>query len=74
MGADQMLNRAHSSELEKTLSAGAHEHHYTTLGVDNRKLGMWLLIASECMLFGTLIVTYMIYRTKSVVGPHPTVV
>lgn len=54
------------------MSAGAQEHHYTTLGVDNRKLGMWLLIASECMLFGTLIVTYMIYRTKSVVGPHPT--
>jgi len=54
------------------LSAGAHEdHHYTTLGVDNRKLGMWILIASECMLFGTLIVTYMIYRSKSVVGPHP---
>ena len=54
------------------MSEGAHEHHYTTMGVDNRKLGMWLLIASECMLFGTLIVTYMIYRTKSVVGPHPT--
>lgn len=32
---------------------------------------MWLLIASECLLFGTLIVTYMIYRNQSVVGPHP---
>ncbi|MEE8395764.1 MAG: cytochrome c oxidase subunit 3 [bacterium] len=47
------------------------EHHYTSLGVDNRKLGMWLLIASECMLFGTLIVSYLIFRTKSLVGPHP---
>ena len=47
------------------------EHHYTSLGVDNRKLGMWLLIASECLLFGTLIATYMIYRNHSVAGPNP---
>lgn len=47
------------------------EHHYTSLGVNTRKLGMWILIASECMLFGTLIVTYLIFRNASVVGPHP---
>ena len=47
------------------------EHHHTSLDVDNRKLGMWLLIASECMLFGSLIVTYMIYRGQSVTGPQP---
>lgn len=47
------------------------EHHYTSLGIDNRKLGMWLLIASECLLFGTLILTYMIYRNQSVAGPDP---
>ena len=47
------------------------EHHYTSLGIDNRKLGMWLLIASECLLFGTLIITYMIYRNQSVAGPDP---
>lgn len=47
------------------------EHHYTSLGVNTRKLGMWILIASECMLFGTLIITYLIFRNASVVGPHP---
>jgi len=47
------------------------EHHYTSLGVDNRKLGMWLLIASECLLFGTLIVTFMIFRHNSTAGPNP---
>ncbi|MBI3994055.1 MAG: cytochrome c oxidase subunit 3, partial [Candidatus Lambdaproteobacteria bacterium] len=47
------------------------EHHYTSLGVDNRKLGMWLLIASECLLFGSLIATYMILRNKYVTGPSP---
>lgn len=54
------------------MSNASHaEHHHTSLGVDSRKLGMWLLIASECLLFGTLIATYMIYRNASVVGPHP---
>jgi heme/copper-type cytochrome/quinol oxidase subunit 3 len=54
------------------LSDASHaEHHYTSLGIDNRKLGMWLLIASECLLFGTLIATYMIYRNASLVPPHP---
>ena len=48
----------------------AHEHH-TSLGLDNRKLGMWILIASECLLFGTLIVTYLILRNASVSGPQP---
>ena len=54
------------------MSDASHaEHHYTSLGIDNRKLGMWLLIASECLLFGTLITTYMIYRHHSVEGPSP---
>jgi len=54
------------------LSQAAHDdHHHTSLGIDNRKLGMWLLIASECLLFGTLIGTYMIYRAGSVEGPDP---
>ena len=54
------------------MSDASHaEHHYTSLGIDNRKLGMWLLIASECLLFGTLITTYMIYRNQSVAGPNP---
>ena len=54
------------------MSQAAHDdHHHTSLGIDNRKLGMWLLIASECLLFGTLIGTYMIYRAGSVEGPDP---
>jgi heme/copper-type cytochrome/quinol oxidase subunit 3 len=54
------------------LSDASHaEHGYTSLGIDNRKLGMWLLIASECLLFGTLIATFMIFRHHSVSGPSP---
>src|SRR3970040_311019 len=57
--------------LEAVLSDAHAEHHYTSLGVDNRKLGMWLLIASECLLFGSLISTYLILRNKYVSGPSP---
>ncbi len=34
--------------------------HATSTGIHNLKLGMWILIGSECMLFGTLIVNYII--------------
>ncbi len=43
----------------------------TTTGIDNRKLLMWLFLASECLLFGSLIAAYLLYRGQSVVGPYP---
>jgi len=43
----------------------------TSTGIGNRKLGMWTFIGSECMLFGTLIATFLIYRGRNVVGPYP---
>jgi heme/copper-type cytochrome/quinol oxidase subunit 3 len=59
--------------------AFALEHHRTpahvdqtgNLGVDHRKLAMWVFLGSECFFFGTLIATYMAYRGRSVVGPAP---
>jgi heme/copper-type cytochrome/quinol oxidase subunit 3 len=48
-----------------------HGHHYTTLGLDNRKIAIWTFIGSECMLFASLISTYLIYKGKSLVGPLP---
>ena len=49
----------------------APTHHYTTTGLDNRKVGIWMFIGSECMLFASLISTYLIYKGRSVVGPFP---
>ena len=58
-----------------TAAAGtheAHEHtHYTATGLDNKKVAIWAFIGSECMLFGSLISTYLIYKGRSVVGPFP---
>ena len=45
--------------------------HYTTLGLDNRKIAIWTFIGSECMLFVSLISTYLIYKNRSLVGPLP---
>lgn len=51
-------------------AAVAHDdHHYTSTGLNSWKLGFWTLIGSECLFFGTLISTYMVYKGQSIVGP-----
>src|SRR5260370_26927783 len=45
--------------------------HATFMGVDRRKMAFWGFIGSECLLFGSLISTYLIYKGRSVVGPYP---
>lgn len=45
--------------------------HHTSTGLSNNKLGMWLFLGSECLLFGGLISTYMIYRGRVGEGPRP---
>ena len=45
--------------------------HETTTGLPSTKLAMWLFLSSECMLFGALITTYVLYRGASVKGPYP---
>ncbi len=43
----------------------------TSLGVDSQKLGIWTLLGSEVVFFSSLIVTYIVFRDKSVTGPYP---
>src|SRR6266516_3875650 len=45
--------------------------HETTTGLPHTKLAMWLFLASECLLFGALITTYVLYRGASTTGPYP---
>src|SRR2546429_7094402 len=45
--------------------------HHTSMGLDSRKMAFWAFIGSECLLFGSLISTYLIYKGRSVVGPYP---
>jgi heme/copper-type cytochrome/quinol oxidase subunit 3 len=52
---------------------GGHgaEQAETTTGLPHTKLAMWLFLGSECLLFGALISTYVLYRGRSDVGPFP---
>jgi heme/copper-type cytochrome/quinol oxidase subunit 3 len=43
--------------------------HHTSTGLDSRKIAFWTFIGSECLLFGSLIATYLVYEGKSVSGP-----
>ncbi|HKE54507.1 MAG TPA: cytochrome c oxidase subunit 3, partial [Actinomycetota bacterium] len=47
------------------------EHAATSTGLPHLKLAMWLFLASDCLLFGALISTYVLYRGASVTGPFP---
>ena len=47
------------------------EEHKTNTGLSNEKLAMWVFLGSECLLFGALISTYILYRHRSVAGPTP---
>jgi len=46
-------------------------HLDTSTGLDNRKMAFWTFIGSECLLFGSLIATYLAYKGRSLTGPLP---
>src|ERR687889_2142533 len=52
-------------------AVASHAHPPTSTGLDHRKIGIWAFIGSECMLFMSLISTYLIYKGRSLVGPFP---
>ena len=48
-----------------TATAGHIDHHHdhtTSTGIPNKKLLWWAFLASDCMFFGMLISTHMVYR------------
>ncbi|CAN5594771.1 cytochrome o ubiquinol oxidase subunit III [soil metagenome] len=50
--------------------AGAIDHgHTTNFGITNEKLGMWTFIGSECLFFGAMIATYLLYLNRTNDGP-----
>jgi cytochrome c oxidase subunit 3/cytochrome o ubiquinol oxidase subunit 3 len=60
---------SHSHALD---AHAAHPAHLdTSTGLDSRKMAFWGFIGSECLLFGSLIATYMAYKGKSIKGPYP---
>jgi heme/copper-type cytochrome/quinol oxidase subunit 3 len=53
-----------------TLKPGDHGWTYT--GLTNEKLAMWLFLGTECLLFGGLISTYLLYKSRVPEGTGPT--
>jgi heme/copper-type cytochrome/quinol oxidase subunit 3 len=43
----------------------------TSTGLSNPKLGMWAFLGSECLLFGALISTFLLFRNRPVSGLKP---
>jgi len=43
----------------------------TATGLDNTKLAMWGFLGSECLFFGSLISTYLLYRNRVCAGCGP---
>jgi heme/copper-type cytochrome/quinol oxidase subunit 3 len=57
-----------------THEAVAAEHQgdlQTSTGLDNTKLAMWAFLGSECLFFGSMISTYLLYRNRVTDGPTP---
>ncbi len=56
------------------VAAGHGGGHVTSTGTTNRKLMMWIFLGSECLFFGSLIATYLIFKHSVIehgVGPFP---
>jgi cytochrome c oxidase subunit 3/cytochrome o ubiquinol oxidase subunit 3 len=52
------------AHLTSAADPGGHGSHATATGLSNTKMAMWLFLGSECLLFGGLISTYMLYRGR----------
>lgn len=67
--------------LGQGLEAGGHHaggHHpypglspETSTGVTHAKMGMWIFLASDCLLFGAFISAYLLYNGRAQSGPTP---
>ena len=56
----------------QTSSASVEHGEYRSTKLADRKLMMWIFLASDCMFFGALIGTYIVYNGRSLEGPYPT--
>ena len=67
-----MANAPIPRDMESaSLDVDYGEFEHTSTGLPSVKLAMWLFLGSECLLFGALISTYVLYRGASVKGPYP---
>ncbi len=61
------------TDTDVTASSGSYTeiepgHPPTSTGLTNEKVGMWAFLGSECLLFGALISTYLLFKGQSLPG------
>jgi cytochrome c oxidase subunit 3/cytochrome o ubiquinol oxidase subunit 3 len=61
----------HSAVDTHALGLKPGDHGWTTTGVSNEKLAMWVFLGSDCLLFGGLISTYLLYKNTAAPGKGP---
>ncbi len=63
------------------VALGTHAEHHdpypglsgnTSTGISHSKLGMWIFLASDCLLFGAFISAYLLYNGRAQHGPTPS--
>jgi heme/copper-type cytochrome/quinol oxidase subunit 3 len=73
--SDAVLDTGHAAVEHHDDHAGHDDHGdhgaHSSSGLSNNKLAMWLFLGSDCLLFGGLISTYMLYRGRVQKGPEP---
>lgn len=73
MADTAVVEQMHGTGADAHASNAHIDHHATNTGISNTKLAMWLFLGSECLLFGGLITTYLLYRNPlpgEGPGPH----
>ncbi|MGH9189601.1 MAG: cytochrome c oxidase subunit 3 [Acidimicrobiales bacterium] len=60
-----MTDVTHPTDIAHAAEAG---HPPTSTGLSHEKIGMWAFLGSECLLFGALISTYLLYKGQSEPG------
>ena len=57
--------------MEHASTSGPVLEERTSTGLNHRKLLMWAFLGSECMFFGSLISTHLVYRSRSLASSIP---
>jgi len=68
-----LTDLAHTPAVDAPANAAVHDDHthVTATGISNEKVAMWAFLGSECLLFGGLISTFLLYKDRAADGPVP---
>ena len=53
---------SHAATADSPDAHHGHAEHPTSTGIPNKKMFMWIFLASDCMFFASLISTHLVYR------------